>query len=311
MTEIYKNTSTNVTLDVYGSSVTGTPTAVLNRADGTTLALDVDEVVPAGLGATSTWSAFIPFAETNAEGEVTVEWEAEIDAETTTLIKHYKIATPYANPYQIASRLGWQFDDPGSAGYQDYDRLVAAELVARTIIDLISGQNYGSRMKSVTSWGQNVDVLTLPERIVSVIKVYQNDELIYDASADPVYNYWGYEFVPTDTNRAIRLKASGINFDESEQYSVVYNSGQFRYGSRYEVYGEFGFESVPDAIFEAMILLVNDLMCQDSVYRIKYIGNVQVKDWKFTYNAGTWTGTGNALADDLVSSQKVQPVWVI
>jgi hypothetical protein len=36
-----------------------------------------------------------------------------------------------------------------------------------------------------------------------------------------------------------------------------------------------------------------------------------VKDWKFSYNALAWVGTGNAIVDDLLSIYKTQPVWVI
>jgi hypothetical protein len=310
VTEIYKNTSQDIFIDFYNPA-TGTPTATLVRADATTLGLTVIPRTPALNNASSTWQATIPLSETGSESEVSVTWVATVSAVSTTINRYYSIATPYASPYQIASRLGWQFDDPANAGYQDYDRLVAAELISRTLIEQIADQKFGTITKTVTGWGQNTDVLTLPDRIINIKKIYQDDELIYDATVGPVYNYWGYDFAVTDTNFAIRLKYAGINFNESEQASLVYNGGSFKQGSRYSVYGDYGHNYVPDAIFEATILIVNDLMCQDSVYRSRYINNVQVKDWKFTYNAMTWLGTGNALADGLIASQKIQPVWVI
>lgn len=311
MTEIYQDESKFVYFDIVGSTALATPVATLKRAGSAdaSLAVSASDTIPSGV--TERYEAYITLAQTAIPGEFTVVWTATVGGEPAEVTQYYEVVRPYATPSQIASRLGWQFYDPATPGYQDLERIQAAERICRVLIDQYCGTTFSPVAKTVPGNGQNNDVLSLAERVVSISKIYQNEELIYDATIDPVYNYFGVGFKIADSGFGVRISEPDWDIAEEERISVVYEYGKFKQDWRYDVEGTFGYSSVPAPVFEAMIMLVNDLMCQDSIYRARYVNGVMVKDWKFSYNPLTWVGTGNAIVDDLLSIYKTQPVWVI
>ncbi len=311
MTEIYLDESRFVYLDITGAPTDTTPVAKIIRTGATDVTLAVQTVVPAPTGVTERWKAYIPLAEVDETGDFKVYWTGMVGGEAFDFVQYYSVVIPYAKPDQIAERLGWQFTDPSAPGYQDYDRVVAAEFIARTMINNYCQLKFSPVVRSIATKGTGRDMITLPDRVMSIRKIYEADTLIYDATQDPVFNYRGLDFVIADSGFGVRISGEYWDYNEFDEYVLVARNGRFVSDRRYEVQGYFGYESVPQEVFESAVLLVNDLMCQDAVYRIRYINHVQVKDWKFSYDQSAWVGTGNALADDLLSQYKVQPVWVI
>jgi hypothetical protein len=310
VTEIYQDESKFVYFDIVGASASPNPTATLKRTGSVDVPLTVSSTTaPAGI--TQRWRAYITLAQTGDPGEFTVLWAATVGGEYAEVTQYYEVIRPYVTPTQLADRLGWQYTDSAAAGYQDLERIEAAERICRNLVDLYTGTTFVPVTKTVSAQGQETDVLSLPERVVSIRKIYQNGTLVYDATVGPVYNYFGLDFAIADSGYGIRISEPDWDIAEEERISVLYEYGKFKQDWRYDVEGVFGYQSTPTPIFEAMIMLVNDLMCQDSIYRNKYVNNVMVKDWKFSYNALAWVGTGNAIVDDLLSIYKTQPMWVI
>jgi hypothetical protein len=311
VTEIYQDESKFVYFDIVGAAASGLPTATLKRTGSADASLTVATSATIPAGVTERYEAYITLAQTSVPGEFTVVWQATVGGEPASVTQHYEVVVPYATPNQIAARLGWQFYDPSVPGYQNQERIQAAESICRNLINHYTGTNFSPVYKTVMAQGQDADVLSLSERVVSISKIYQNNELIYDATIDPAYNYFNLQFSIADSGYGIRISEPDWDVAEEQQITVIYEYGKFKQDWRYDVEGTYGYPSTPTPIFEAMIMLVNDLMCQDSIYRNKYINGVMVKDWKFSYNALAWVGTGNAIVDDLLSIYKTQPVWVI
>jgi hypothetical protein len=308
MSEIYIHTLTSVEISV-GQSTTATPTATLVRADGTELVLDVSEKTPAQPVSSETWLAEIPIEETLSQSVVKVVWSFDFGGDPVEITQYHDIVTPYLTPSEICSRLGYQFTSESDPGYQPLDRIVAAEKVARANIETYTNTRFGRIYKTVTGVGQQVDVLALPDKLISIKKIWENDKLIYDVDDD--VNEWGTVFSVSDSGFGVRISEPGIDYTEEERPSLVYTYGNFRYGYRYDVYGECGELYVPERVKEAMYYLVFDLLCQDSVYRNRYINHVQVKDWKFSFDDRAYSGTGNATANMLLERYKVFDAWVV
>jgi hypothetical protein len=312
VTEIYQDESRLVFLDIRGANADATPVAKLQRAGSADVTLTVtEELTGIPTGVQQRWSAYVTLEEVAETGPFKIYWTGTAGGEAFDFVQYYEVVVPYVHPREAAARLGWQFDNPTLPGYQDYDRVVAAELIARTIIGLYCQQKFGAVTKTVPAQGTGRDTITLTDRILKIKKIYDSGTLVYDTTVDPVFNWTGLEFLIGDSGYSVRIGDVIYAIEESEELTLLAQTGRFVEGRRYEVTGDFGFEYVPVVVKEAAILLINDLICQDSTYRNRYVNHVAVKDWKFSYDTRTWAGTGNALVDDLLSEYKVQQLWVI
>lgn len=308
MSEIYVNTETSVSINI-GQPTSVAPTAILVRADGTQLPLVVSQKNPTAPATTETWTAEIPVEETFAESLVRAVWTIDTGGDPYNITDYHEVVTPYLTPSEICSRLGYQFTSSSDPGYQPLDRVVAAEKVARAYVDRFTNSSFGRAYETKSGVGQQVDVLTLPEPLITLKKIYENDTLIYDVDDD--INEWGVTFQASNSGFGLRISEPGIDYTEEERPSLVYTYGSFRYGYRYDVYGEFGSLFVPSDVKEAMYYIIYDLLCQDSVYRNRYINHIQVKDWKFSFDDRAYAGTGNAAANTLLEKYKVFDAWVV
>lgn len=77
------------------------------------------------------------------------------------------------------------------------------------------------------------------------------------------------------------------------------------------VTGVFGYMPVPQDIEEAAKILLADYACADGGYRDRYIGTISVADWRLQFRGAAFTGTGNAVVDDILSKYKIFPAMVI
>lgn len=304
MSEIYINTANTVTLDVAQSTVSD-PTAVIVLADETTVSLVVAKQTPTNPSTKETWVAEIPLDQTLQESLIKVLWTVD----GTDITQYHEVVTPYVTPSEIYNRLGYQYAVEGDPGYQPLDRVVAAEKVARAIVERYTNANFGRSYKTSVGYGQQTDVLTLKDPVISIKTIWEDGQIIYDVDND--VNEWGVVFSVADSGFGIRVSDPGYDYTESERPSLVYVYGNFRYGHRYDVYGEFGSVFVPSNVKEAMFYVINDLLCQDAVYKNRYINHIQVKDWKFSFDDRAYVGTGNFAANALLEKYRVFDAWVV
>jgi hypothetical protein len=310
MTEIYTNTSEFIYFDVINSTTDADPTATLIDESNVSTSLFVQQVHPASDGATETWSAYVPLEETTVEREVRVVWAGSVTAEAFSKTEYVSIVTPYITPESIARKYGFSFNE-GDANYRSRDEVVEAERLARNTIDLLCGQSFGARSKTLAAYGKGSDVLYMGENVVSISKLYQNGELVIDGND---FTNFGYAVEPTETGTAIRIVDTdfyNIEEFESPKISPYGPYGQFRSGYRYNVQGVFGFANVPSRISDACGILANDYLCQDAIWRARYLNHVEMKDWKFNFEKDAFRGTGNLIADQLISGYAVTKFFVI
>lgn len=173
---------------------------------------------------------------------------------------------------------------------------------ARNIINTYCGQSFGYLdNKTFYIDGNNHKNLHLPFPISTLRKVTANsgqndEEVLHDSSV-------------ADLNNIEKIRQHG-NF-ESSYYLRFKNSvsstetgrvtsKSFRDGSVYKVEGDFGWRYVPDNVKQAAILLITDLMNDDSEYRRHGITNISMDTTSFNMSGDFYESTGNIEADVLL-----------
>jgi hypothetical protein len=174
------------------------------------------------------------------------------------------------------------------------------------------GFSIGKYEKTVVAYGDGADVLLLPEKIISISSIYENDELVINNSNN--YNVFGYEVEVTETGYGIRIIPTnpGDDIDEEEEFDYIgLNKGRFRDGYRYEITGTFGWNYVPVEIKQCMYLLINDLLCNDSLWRTKYVKKINSGQMSVELSSQSFNGTGNALVDAILQKFKMIQAVII
>lgn len=228
------------------------------------------------------------------------------------------ITRPYVDP----SSLGTTASE--IAEYTKYERL------ARTIIDSITGGFYYS-----TEWlevvGQGTDYMPVWEKVYKVLKVYENQVLVWDTEdvngpaladfsymvskdlsaiiKDPVQSVGEY-------NRADQRPAN-IPFAPSDSIGLfdTEDSGNFQtfpvgvtfpQGWDYIFFLESGYKVVPYDIQDATKMLIEDIKCGRLDYYKRYILNYSTDQYRVQIDKGALQGTGNMLVDKILDKYVVQ-----
>jgi len=109
------------------------------------------------------------------------------DHEEVVLESDLDIIRPYVNPADLAAS--------GTASeileYKKY------EVIARAIIDMYSPFGFYNKKTAIQTAGSGTDYTPVWKNVNSVLKVYENDVLVFDADAqDPTTNLYQYSVTP-------------------------------------------------------------------------------------------------------------------
>ena len=217
------------------------------------------------------------------------------------------------------------------------------EAIARAIINSITG-GFMYQRQTVETVGLGNDYLALPFRLNKIIKVWENDVLIYDA--EPTDGSWTNvkEYYVTPDKGAISVTIPGStgynrlqsappirpkgasdsftryntndspNFSEGMAYSTkVFSdtgggSPMFPSGWDYVVIVEAGWPVIPQDIKQATMLIVNDLKCNNIPYINSYIKDYKSDQFTLSFDDRVFKDTGNRIADKILSAY-VRPIY--
>jgi len=184
------------------------------------------------------------------------------------------------------------------------------ELIARSIIDTYTGIGFYNHKSILQVNGSGADYLPVWRDANRVLKVYENDILVYDIDAeDPATNL--YEYKVTLDNSAIYrteidplLRASsnpitlpGFPSDHSEgRYKVV----AFPSNYDYLFVLDEGFRAIPADIQYATEMLIDDLKCGKLDYYQKYVTSYNTDQFKIQFDKQMLSGTGNLIVDKIL-----------
>ncbi len=220
-------------------------------------------------------------------------------------------------PYVDVSLLAHTEEE--EAEYASYEAL------ARAIIDSFTGGFYYKR-ETYCANGKDNDYITLPTRLNKIIRVWENEVLVFDSEPTDVEwaNIIDYyitvdkaaitQNVPNSTGyNKLQYTKPRLRESVSDSFSR-YSSGDWptheypEYGSPefikdydYVITVDAGWAIVPQNIKVAATMLINDLKCNNLPYLNSYVKDVETDQYKLKFADGAFSGTGNATVDSILS----------
>jgi len=264
---------------------------------------------------TGTYNLYLPFDYSNRQKQLRLEWTYRVNGQDARKEHKVFVQTPYTDMSQAidALGLGSDYSDPNSKSYAE---LCSAERYARKLIEAYTGQNFYLYDDVQIAYGSGSDVLPLPYKLSELHELYQNDILLLDTIND--IDNWNYNTIISESGFGIRINRA--NMLDNTVYTAngmvppsindTYN-GVFANGSTYRVQGKFGWQEIPDEVDLACIELMKDYFSKDKIWRNKYMKSIKTFDWQFEYNSGTYSGTGNLYADQILLPYVINKMVVV
>jgi hypothetical protein len=238
---------------------------------------------------------------------------------------------PYVNPETLA-------ETP-----EDIEDMRIYEEISRAIINSITG-GFLYKREVVETVGLGNDYLSVPYRLNKIVRVYENDIIVYDtAPEDPETwtNVKEYYITPDKASISVVVVSSnGFNRTQSKPVNIrrgasdsftLYNtndSPNFAYdaydtktfsdyggnsvmfpsGWDYVVVAEVGWPIIPQDIKQATSLIINDIKCNNLPYVNQYISEYKSDQFNVKFNDLAFKDTGNRIADRILSAY-VRPIY--
>ena len=248
---------------------------------------------------------------TNIQRVLKVVWHYSVNGIVFDQQDFYRISSVYSTVSDIIDFLGYNAT-PAEINYMPPDRISAAEIVARTIIDGYTGQSFYTYYGTQEQFGVGSDAIECVERMVTLDKVWENDQLMIDNTVTPVYNNFGFKLEISPTGKAVRIINAGwdVRYDNQVDPAVLYY-GRFRDGARYKFQGQLGYKYVPEDIKLASMMLVGDILSNDYNWRNKYLKKVDLSEISFEMAGGAFNGTGNVTVDNILDQYRNVNIVII
>jgi len=216
------------------------------------------------------------------------------------------IKRPYATVSEIKIYFQNNFDQTQSLLHNQVDEFIEKlERKARYLINAYVNSEFKFEYKTVGAYGLNTDLLHLGQRIESFDKITYDDYVIYDSTEEPAIDILGATLAVAPSKFAIKVVSEGVNITEWVDQNPLQNPSYFGKDSAYLVRGEYGWKAVPEDIKIAVYELINDFLCNDSIYRNKGLKSIQNDSFNIQFADGMLNGTGNLYVDSLLSQYKV------
>jgi hypothetical protein len=210
------------------------------------------------------------------------------------------IIRPYVDP----SKLGTTASE-----IAEYKML---ELVARSIIDSHIVDGFYNEKHIVQTVGLGTDLFPIWEDVNKVLKVYENNELVYDVNDATVGEY---KYVVTLDNSSVqRVEVDQYNRFESRPVRLPVSPGNLAFygyagadfpeGFDYVLVLDIGYKAVPADIEYATTLLIDDLKCGKLDYYKRYVTSYNTDQFKIQFDKMSFNGTGNMIVDKILEKYK-------
>ena len=207
-------------------------------------------------------------------------------------------------PYTDPNKLGTTASEIAEAKYN--------ELIARSIIDSFVTDGFYNKKVIVQTVGEGLDYIPLWVNAYKVLRVYENDVLIFDVDEATNDRYFKLtldnsaiqEYVPDSTESLNRLEKTLPNLPVSYGDLGYYgwDTVTFPTGYDYTLVLDAGYKTVPSDIQAATEMLVNDIKCGRLDQYKRYVEEYQTDQYKVKFNASKlFSGTGNIIVDQILS----------
>ena len=238
------------------------------------------------------------------DSKVTINLSSKYDTQYQINIdddEHYvDVVRPYVDPNQHGTT---------ATEINDY---ASNEELARAIIDSICDVEFYYKKRVIQTTGQGVDYLPIWVDAKKILKVYENNVLLYDV--DDLENaVTDFEIIP-DGSAITMTFSDAINRDESARIllpasptdiaELDYSARGFPKGWDYTVVLEVGYHKVPIDIVRATELLIHDIDCGKLDYYKRYIGAYNTDQFRIQFDKAVFQGTGNLVVDKILDKYR-------
>jgi hypothetical protein len=206
------------------------------------------------------------------------------------------IIRPYANPTELGTT---------ASEIEEYKML---ELVSRSIIDSQIEGGFYNHKQIVQATGQGTDYFSLWADANKVLRVYENNILVFDYETpeDNIYNY----IVTLDNTAIQRIESDVFNRYEAAAPNLPVGRGDlgyygyktlaFPHGYDYTFIIDTGYKAIPPDVEYATKLLIEDLKCGKLDYYKRYITAYNTDQFRIQFDKSMFNGTGNFIVDKIL-----------
>jgi hypothetical protein len=221
------------------------------------------------------------------------------DAEHEHIIyeENLDIVRPYVDPKKMGT-LPSEVEE-----YKMY------ELIARSLIDDFTEDGFYNHKSIYQVQGNGLDYLPIWRDANRVLKVYENNVLVYDIET-PTTNAFNFR-VTLDNSAIVKEWTGQANLISSTQINMPYaagdlvwdarNYGTFKKGADYLFVLDEGYRTIPADVEAATKMLVEDIKCNKLDYYKRYVDSYQTDQFTIQFNKGLMEGTGNSVVDKILN----------
>lgn len=221
------------------------------------------------------------------------EYEVQVDGESYT----FNVVRPYVDATTAAET---------ASGIAEYKK---NEEIARAIIDSIITEGFYYKKKLISRVGMGSDYMPLWDDAKKLLKLYENNVLIFDAenpdSYDPKYKISSDKTsITIDYDGQLNLaeqKPNIIPQAESDILDLTYGYHGFPEGFDYSILVEVGHHHIPSDIVRAAELLIDDIACGRMEYFMRHVTEYNTDQFKMKFASEGFEGTGNIIVDKILS----------
>ncbi len=182
------------------------------------------------------------------------------------------------------------------------------ELIARSLIDTYTGIGFYNHKSILQVQGNGLDYMPVWRDANRVLKVYENNVLIYDIDT-PADNVFDYK-VTLDNSAIVKVFTGQTEIISTQRPQLPISRGDYVYDNRN--YGTFvrgsdylfvldeGFRAIPPDIEKATVMLIDDLKCGRLDYYQKYVTNYNTDQYRIQFDKKMLEGTGNLIVDKIL-----------
>ena len=224
----------------------------------------------------------------------------DTEREHTLFEENLDIIRPYVNPANLGTT---------ASEIAEYKML---ELVSRSIIDSHIVDGFYNEKHIVQTTGLGSDYFPIWEDLNKVLKVYENNELVYDVD-DATIGQYDYK-VTLDNSAIQRVEMDGYNRAEAKPIMLPVSPGNIAFygystvafpsGYDYTFVLDIGYKAVPTDIEYATKLLIEDLKCGKLDYYKRYVTSYNTDQFKIQFDKMIFDGTGNMIVDKILEKYK-------
>lgn len=203
------------------------------------------------------------------------------------------------------------------------------ETIARYLIDSITGGFYFTT-EYLELNGNGTDYMSLWNHVYKLIKVWENNELVWDRDQEPhALGQWNY-LLSKDKSAIVKDPVQpvgsyimqtgtpvGVPLADSDSFYLYDtedspNTLAVKPGVTFPTYNnyifkvEWGWRVVPSDITDATIMLINDIACGRLDYYKRYVTNYSTDQFRLQFDKSQLDGTGNMIVDKILEQYKIQ-----